>query len=68
MTQHIYRHVNDQNLAEIEAIDYPNRHAVVHGLVCYNTEKQSMNMIVLSDYILQFISAIDVENDETNHS
>lgn len=64
MARHLYRHVDDSNLSEIEIDDSPNRHAALHGLVDYSDKKNSINMIVMADYMFQFLSAINVVSDE----
>ena len=62
-SKHAYRNVYDSNLEEIKIDDSPNRHAAMHGLVDYSSKKNSINMIVMADYILHFLSSIDVEYD-----
>ena len=58
VSEHIYRRVDASNRAEFERDDVPNRHASLHGLVRYRTHKHSMNMIVMTDYIFQVLTAM----------
>ena len=58
VSEHIYRRVDASNRAEFERDDVPNRHASLHGLVHYRTHKHSMNMIVMTDYIFQVLTAM----------
>ena len=62
VSKHAYRNVDNSTLSEIKADDSPNRHAAMHGLVDYSSKKNSINMIVMADYMLQFFSSIDVED------
>ena len=63
VAKHVYRNVDDSNVSEIKVDDTPNRHAAMHGLVDYSRKKNSINMIVMADYMLQFFSSIGVEEN-----
>lgn len=56
LTDHLYKNVETQEeLEKISNDPVPNRHAVIHGLIQYNTMQNSLNTIFMTDYILQII-------------
>ena len=59
LVQHVYEHVDNEGVQRIENVAVPNRHAALHGLVPYSTKKHSINMILMSDYMLEFFSSIE---------
>jgi hypothetical protein len=56
LTMHLYEKVTSTNVAQFESI--PNRHAAIHGRIVYRTLKNSINTIIMADYIFAVISAI----------
>ena len=53
LINHVYKNVPDSELQNFRENHCPNRHAALHGLVIYSTFKHSMNMIIITNYILQ---------------
>ena len=54
---HLYEHINDENdRSRFADSPIPNRHAAVHGLVPYSSEKSSLNSIFLMDFVLHTIT------------
>lgn len=59
LTEHLYLHLKDADRIAVAGADpVPNRHAAVHGLVSYTSQKSSINAILIADYLLQAISVI----------
>ena len=50
---------NDQR-ERFSSLSIPNRHAVIHGLVDYQPEKNSLNSIFIASYVFQMITAIKI--------
>lgn len=57
-TKHLYVKVDSTNLAQFAADPIPNRHAAIHGLIVYNSYWHSLNVIFLTDYVFQLVTAI----------
>jgi len=57
---HLYSKVPDNvdAIALIAADPVPNRHAAVHGIVVYSTMQNSLNMLIMADFIFHLISAM----------
>jgi hypothetical protein len=55
LSNHLYQKVTEENRTQFESI--PNRHAAVHGRIVYSSLKNSMNTIIMVDYIFAVISA-----------
>lgn len=56
LVDHLYVDVNDDNSISTIANDaVPNRHAAVHGLVIYSSFQNSINSILMTDYVFQII-------------
>jgi hypothetical protein len=58
LTEHIYIKVDAANRAKLEQDPVPNRHAAIHGLVIYNSFWNSLNVIFMTDYAFQVVSAV----------
>ncbi len=59
LKNHLYKHINDENdRRQFAASPIPNRHATVHGLVPYASEKSSLNSIFLTDFVFLAITQI----------
>ena len=55
---HLYEQIKDDSKrSEIAENAIPNRHAAVHGIVPYATEKSSLNSIFLADFVFRTITA-----------
>ena len=59
---HLYEQIKDDE-ARLEFMDspIPNRHAVVHGLVPYSSQKSSLNSIFLADFAFHLITEMKKE-------
>jgi hypothetical protein len=64
LTKHLYRRVDENNRAKLESDPVPNRHAAIHGLIVYNSVWHSLNVIFMTDYVLQVITAIKALGNE----
>ena len=54
---HLYERINDENdRSRFADNPIPNRHAAIHGLVPYSSEKSSLNSIFLIDFVLHTIT------------
>ena len=54
LENHLYEHIDDDSdRSRFAENPIPNRHAAIHGLVPYSTEKSSLNSIFLADFVLQ---------------
>ena len=42
----------------------PNRHAAIHGLVVYNSQKASMNALIIAEFVLLTVSAVRAQSIE----
>ncbi len=59
LSEHLYEDVNDYEKLERCARDpVPNRHASLHGLVIYSTMQNSLNALIMTDFIFQIIGPI----------
>ena len=59
---HLYEQVkNEADRTELAANSIPNRHAAIHGLVPYSTEKSSLNSIFLTDFVFHIITEMKRE-------
>ena len=56
LVHHLYEPIDDSNRLKYEQDSVPNRHAASHGLLSYSTQKHSMNMIIMTDYIFQLFT------------
>ena len=56
---HLYAHVKtDEEKAAIALDPVPNRHATLHGLRSYSTQQNSINALIMTDFIFQIICAV----------
>ena len=59
LTNHLYESIRtdaDRKLFSDSAV--PNRHAAIHGLLTYSSEKNSLNAIFIAVYVFQLLTAI----------
>ena len=57
IANHLYEQIGDDDKrSQFAESAIPNRHAAVHGLVPYATEKSSLNSIFLADFVFQVIT------------
>ena len=62
LEKHLYEHIDDENdRSQFAESPIPNRHAAVHGLVPYASEKSSLNSIFLTDFVFLMITQIKRE-------
>lgn len=59
LTEHLYLRLQEADrVVAAQADPVPNRHAAIHGLVSYTSLKNSLNGILVADYLLQALSTI----------
>lgn len=59
LQEHIYEPVKTSDALERFACDpVPNRHAAIHGLIIYDTELNSLNTLIMADYIFYLIGQL----------
>lgn len=59
LSDHVYAHVsNPAVLTEVASDPVPNRHAVLHGLDSYATQRSSFNAIAMADFMIQVVTAL----------
>jgi len=59
LSDHVYAHVsNPAVLTEVASDPVPNRHAVLHGLGAYATQRSSFNAIAMADFMIQVVTAL----------
>jgi hypothetical protein len=51
----------DAELETVRADPVPNRHAALHGLAVYNTQKSSLNALIIAEFVLLTIDAVKAE-------
>ena len=62
LEKHLYQRIDDENVrSQFAQSPIPNRHATVHGLVPYASEKSSLNSIFLADFVFLMITQIKKE-------
>ena len=59
MTDHLYEKVlTPEKVADLANDPVPNRHAALHGLVCYRTMKNSLNALIMTELMYRIISLV----------
>ncbi len=62
---HLYSQVKTvDEVAGFAADPVPNRHAATHGLVVYDTVQNSLNTLIMADYVFQVITLAKVQASE----
>ncbi|MBN8819205.1 MAG: hypothetical protein J0I80_10880 [Sphingomonas sp.] len=58
--EHLYDEVGDDETArdKYRADPVPNRHAALHGIICYKTQQTSLNTIIMADFIFHLVSQL----------
>jgi hypothetical protein len=57
LTEHLYEQINtEEQRQKFENDPVPNRHAVIHGIIIYNSIWNSLNVIFLTDIAFQIVS------------
>ena len=59
LVNHAYKQVAEGEREKFERDPVPNRHAAMHGLVPYSTHKNSMNMLILTNYAFSVLPPMD---------
>ena len=60
LAHHLYEPIDNHNRSRYAKDFVPNRHAVSHGLLAYSTQKHSVNMLIMTDYIFPVLTATDL--------
>ncbi|RWE34991.1 hypothetical protein [Mesorhizobium sp.] len=58
LSSHMYSKVDDSNRLAIAADPVPNRHAALHGIVSYSSAQNSINTLIMADYILRLVTSL----------
>ena len=62
LENHLYENIRDENdRSQFEESHIPNRHAAIHGLVPYSSEKSSLNSIFITDFVFHIITQVKKE-------
>ena len=63
LSHHLYENIHTDEVRErfLEA-SIPNRHAAIHGLVIYSSEKSSLNAIFVAMYVFQILTVLKQRN------
>jgi hypothetical protein len=73
LTGRLYQAFSDQvyslaetpdQIARAQADPVPNRHASIHGLVVYNSQKASMNALIIAEFVLLTVSVVRAQSIE----
>jgi hypothetical protein len=58
LTGHIYCSIKEEDTRiQFSKHSIPNRHATLHGLIAYGSEKSSLNSIFIAEYVMQLMTA-----------
>ena len=59
LSHHLYENIHTDEVRKrfLEA-SIPNRHAAIHGLVIYSSEKSSLNAIFVAMYVFQILTVL----------
>lgn len=67
LESHLYKTVKrPDEIAKAAADAVPNRHASLHGIVSYNTMQNSMNALIMTDFIFHLIGQIKMLSNGAN--
>lgn len=67
LDDHLYNPIKTpEALAAAKADPVPNRHAVLHGLVAYDSRQSSINALIMTDFVFQVFSALGQTPDTAN--
>lgn len=59
LDEHLYLHVRSESERDkIKDKTTPNRHAVIHGLVSYRSHQNSINTIIMCDFVFKIIHSL----------
>lgn len=57
--EHLYTRVEtEEELNAIRDDAVPNRHACLHGIISYNSAKNSANMLIMADFIYEIVTLL----------
>jgi hypothetical protein len=66
LTEHLYIKIgSDADLEKVARSHVPNRHAAIHGLVVYKTEKASLNALIMTEFAFHLVSVIKRSSVQT---
>jgi hypothetical protein len=67
LKEHLYQRVHTSAEIENAAKDpVPNRHASLHGILTYTTMQNSLNALIMTDYVFHLMRQIKVLSAETD--
>jgi hypothetical protein len=65
LVDHLYEPVKTaEDVSRFAADSVPNRHAATHGLIVYDSAQNSLNTLIMADYVFQVISIAKARADE----
>jgi hypothetical protein len=65
LVYHLYAYAStEEDLSVLSANQVPNRHAALHGLLPYSSKANSINALIMTDYIYQVICAVKRRRNE----
>jgi hypothetical protein len=65
LEKHLYKTVRrPDEIAEAVADAVPNRHASLHGIVTYSTMQNSLNALIMTDFVFHLIGQIKMLSTE----
>ena len=63
LSHHLYENIHTDDARErFWDAPIPNRHATIHGLVIYSSEKSSLNAIFVAMYVFQVLTALKLRH------
>ena len=69
LINHVYESIpTDADRERFSDSPVPNRHAAIHGLVTYSSEKSSLNTIFIAAYFFQLLTATKMSQRSTTDS
>ncbi|MER8371749.1 hypothetical protein [Mesorhizobium sp. M1406] len=68
LAAHLYDHVNSDNCQAFASNPIPNRHAAMHGRVTYTTAQNSINTLIMADFVFDLVSIFKRQFTAKNQS
>ena len=63
LSHHLYENIRTDDVRErFLDTSIPNRHATIHGLVIYSSEKSSLNAIFVAMYVFRILTVLKLRN------
>ncbi len=63
MSRHLYDHVRTpEDVLRVAADPVPNRHAAIHGLVTYERLQNSINALIMAEFMFTVVTALKIHH------